>query len=97
MKGFILSVGVAGLLGAMAMAPANAAPIATHGVIVAPAATTDVACRTVKKVVVSRGVRRVTTSRQCSPGAGVYVAPRGYYAPRRAYRRPSTGITVRVR
>lgn len=91
MKGFILSAGVAGLLGATAMAPASAAPIATHGVIVAPAVTTDVACRVVKKTVIRNGVRRVTTTRDCGRRAGVYVAPKRYY------RRPSSGITVRVR
>ena len=91
MRTLILSTGFAAAMGAFAMAPASAAPIATHGVIGAPAATTDVACRTVKKVVIKNGVKRVTTTQQCTPAARVYVAPRRYYRPARP------GITVRVR
>lgn len=96
MRTFILSTGFAAAMGAFAMAPANAAPIATHGVVAAPAFTSDVACRTVKKVVVSRGVKRVTTRQECTRAPMMrkraYVAPRRYYRPA-----PRPGITVRVR
>ena len=60
----------------------------------APAATTDVACRTVKKTVVRNGVRRVTTSRECTRGPAY--GKRVYVAPRR-YTRPAPGLTIRVR
>ena len=96
MKGFILSAGVAGLFGAMAMAPASAAPIATHGVILAPAGASDVACRTVKRTVVRNGVRRVTTTQECSrPQAQqrrrVFRNGRYYYEPMR----PGLSINIR--
>lgn len=95
MRTFILSTGAAAAMGLFAVGSANAAPIAVHGVIAAPAVTTDVACRMVKKTVVRNGVRRVTTTRTCSPVVGarrVYVAPKRYYRPA-----PRPGITVRVR
>lgn len=96
MRNILLSAGVAGAMGVLAMGSANAAPIAVHGVIAAPAVTTDVACRTVKKVVVKNGVRRVTTTQQCTRAPvvsrRVYVAPRRYYRPA-----PRPGIVVRVR
>lgn len=93
MRTFILSTGAAAAMGLFAMGSANAAPIAVHGVIAAPAVTTDVACRMVKKTVVRNGVRRVTTTRSCTPTARrVYVAPKRYYRPA-----PRPGITVRVR
>ncbi len=92
MRTFLLATGAAAILGAFAMSPASAAPIATHGVIVAPAATTDVACRTVKKVVFKNGVKRVTTTQQCS--RPVY-RERVVVGPRR--RAPAVGIGVRIR
>lgn len=66
MKTLILSTGFAALLGAMAIAPANAAPIATHSVVVAPSMTSDVACRTVKRTTFRNGVKRTVTSQECS-------------------------------
>lgn len=95
MKGFILSAAAAGLFGAMAMAPANAAPIATHGVILAPAGASDVACRTVKRTVVRNGVRRVTTTRECGRTTvqrrRVFRNGRYYYEPIR----PGVSINIR--
>jgi hypothetical protein len=100
MKGLILSTSLAAALGAFAIAPASAAPIATHGTIVAPAIATDVGCRTVKKIVVSRGVKRVTTSRICDRPR--YVERRRYYRDRpygysRPYVRPGVSIGIGVR
>lgn len=92
MRTFLLAAGVAAAMGAFAIAPASAAPIATHGVIVAPAATTDVACRTVKKVVFRNGVKRVTTTQQCSRPV---FRERVVVGPRR--RAPAVGIGVRIR
>jgi hypothetical protein len=93
MKGLILSATMAAGLGLFAAGSANAAPIATHGVIVAPAVTTDVACRTVKKVVVRNGVRRVTNSRVCNRGPVVRkrVVRRGY-----GYRAPRPGVRIGI-
>ena len=91
MKAILLSTGFATAMGFAALTSANAAPIATHGVIAAPEVTTQVQCRTVKRVVYRGGVKRVTTTRSCAPAARVYVAPRRYY------RAPRPGITVRVR
>jgi hypothetical protein len=65
MKRFLLPAGMALGLGALAFSPANAAPIATHGVVLAPTVTSDVGCRTVKKIMTRNGVRRVTTTRIC--------------------------------
>lgn len=101
MKSLILSTGVAAAMGVIAMGSANAAPISTHGMIAAPAVTSDVACRTVKKTVFRNGVKRVTTSKQCDgmgrPGARVYVAPRRYYARPRPYRRPGVSVGIGIR
>lgn len=98
MRAYILSTGLAAALGVFAMGPANAAPIATHGVIAAPAVTSDVACRTVKKTVIRNGVRRVTTTRECTRGPVVrerVYGARRYYGPRRYDSAP--GISIRVR
>lgn len=95
MKTVLLTTSVAAAIGALSMGAANAAPIATHGTIVAPSASTEAACRTVKRTVWRGGVKRVTTTRSCSPTAGYY-APRRYYAPRPYYRPARPGITVRV-
>jgi hypothetical protein len=97
MKGLLLSTTFAAGLGALAMGPANAAPISTHGVIVAPAGATDVACRTVKRVVVRNGVRRVTTTKDCGRPVvqrrRVYRNGRYYYEPYR----PGVGIGINIR
>ena len=99
MKALILSTGVAAAMGVVALGSASAAPIATHGVIAAPAVTSDVACRTVKKTVFRNGMKRVTTTKQCDgmgrPGARVYVAPRRYSA--RPYRRPGVSVGIGIR
>jgi hypothetical protein len=100
MKGLILSTSLAAALGAFAFAPASAAPIATHGTILAPVVATDVACRTVKKTVWSRGVKRVTTSRTCDRPR--YVERRVYHRDRRygysrPYVRPGVSIGIGVR
>ncbi|MFC3692692.1 hypothetical protein [Chenggangzhangella methanolivorans] len=92
MRTFILSTGFAAAMGAFAVAPASAAPISTHGVLVAPVVTDNVACVVKKKTVIRNGVKRVTTVRDCGP-----VARRTYIAPRRYYRPARPGITVRVR
>lgn len=99
MKALLLSAGMAAGLGAVAFSPAYAAPIAAHGVVLAPTVTSDVACRTVKKIVTRNGVRRVTTTRVCD-------RPRTYVERRRVYRggryyyepvRPGIGIGVTIR
>lgn len=92
MKGLILSATMAAGLGLFAAGSAVAAPIATHGVILAPAATTDVACRVVKRTVIRNGVRRVTTTRDC--GRTVVrkrVVRRGY-----GYRAPRPGVRIGI-
>lgn len=100
MKALILSTGLAAAMGVFAMGSAGAAPIATHGVIQAPAGVTGVACRTVKKTVFRNGVKRVTTTKQCDgmgPRAGVYVAPRRAYVQPRPYRRPGVSVGIGIR
>ncbi|MBB3973877.1 hypothetical protein [Hansschlegelia beijingensis] len=91
-------------LGAFAAAPASAAPIATHATIAAPAAVSDVACRTVRKTVWRNGVKRTVTSRECDRANRSWrrdrvverryrPGPRPYYRP--APPRPGIGIYVR--
>lgn len=95
MKTFLLSAGLALGLGAVALSPAEATPLAMRGAIAAPTATTDVACRVVKKTVYRNGVKRVTTTRECGrPG---WRSDRRY--DRRDFRdhhRPRPGISVHV-
>ncbi|HVI27247.1 hypothetical protein [Hansschlegelia sp.] len=97
MKTALLSAAAVALgLGAFAAAPASAAPIATHATIVAPAATSDVGCRTVRKTVWNHGVKRTVTTRQCDRARVVErryrPAPRYYHRPAP---RPGIGIYVR--
>lgn len=103
MKSILLSTGFAAMLGAFAIAPASAAPIATHGVVLAPAGATDVACQTVRRTTYRNGVKRVVTSRECSRDR--YVERRVYREDRRGFRgdrrdyrrydRPGLNINIR--
>ncbi|WP_020179487.1 hypothetical protein [Methylopila sp. M107] len=101
MRTFLLSSCVAGALGVLAMGSANAAPIATHGVIQAPSAIADVQCRTVKRVTYSYGVKRVVTSQECARPVyrdrPVYRERRERYIERRDYRRPGPSIGIQIR
>lgn len=64
MKNLLISAGLALGLGAVSFASANAAPI-TRATVVAPAATSDVGCRTVKRVTYRNGMKRVVSSQEC--------------------------------
>lgn len=103
MKTILLSTGLAAALGVFAMAPASAAPIATHGVVLAPAGATDVACRTVTKTTYRNGVKRSVTSRECSRDRYVerrVYRDRGYRTYDRGYRsydRPRSGLSINIR
>ncbi|WP_271166750.1 hypothetical protein [Hansschlegelia plantiphila] len=101
MKTFLIATGMALGLGAFALAPAEAAPISTRAAIAAPTATSDVACRVVKKTVYRNGVRRVTTSKTCDRGGYGYGPRPAYgYGPRPAYGygpRPRYGYGPRPR
>lgn len=77
MKNILLSTVFAAGLGLVAIAPASAAPISTHGVIVAPAAT-DVACRMVEKRSTRNGVTRIVRSRECNNDYGRRSYREGY-------------------
>jgi hypothetical protein len=94
MKGLLLSTTLAAGFGVFAMAPANAAPIATHGIVAAPASVTDVACRTVKRTVVRNGVRRVTTTKDC--GRTTVKRRRVYRNGRYYYEPVSPGVSIGI-
>lgn len=79
MKSILLSASLALGLGALAAAPAAAAPI-VKSTVVATEASTDAACRTVERRVRSNGVTRITRTRQCD-------SYRPRYTERRVYRR----------
>jgi hypothetical protein len=103
MKTLLLSTSLALGLGAFALAPASAAPIAAGGVVAAPSATVDVACRTVEKRV-RRGNRTVITRvRECGRDRyerrDRYVERRRYWRDGgyRHYDRREPGISVRIR
>ena len=105
MKSFILSTSLALGLGALALSPASAGPI-SKTTIVAPAVTSDVACRTVERRVRNGGTVRITRSQVCdSPRRTVerrvYRDDRRVYRDRRDYRRDyrrndAPGFSIRV-
>lgn len=66
MNKLLIAAGLAFGLGTVALAPAEAAPIATRGAIAAPSATGDVACRMVARTTYRHGVRRIVRTRECT-------------------------------
>lgn len=97
MKTLILSAGLALGLGAAVTTTANAAPISTPSIVVAPASAGDVACRTVKKVTVRNGVKKVVTSQSCGDDRRPnHVERRVIRRDRDFDHRPRPGLSIRV-
>ncbi|GLK79487.1 hypothetical protein [Methylopila turkensis] len=103
MKNIILSTALAAGLGALAFAPASAAPIGARGTIAVSPAVTDVACRTVEKRVTRNGMTRITRQQECTRDRDryerrVYRDDRRRYVDRREYRRydDRPGLNIRI-